>query len=380
MKHLKTGLLVMMSLFIVIATTILSCSKSDNPAPPVTPAPTITSFTPASASTGGTVTITGTNFTGATSVSFGGTAATSYTVVSATSITAVLGTGATGTVKVATAGGAATKDGFTFTAPQIDGYDNSNQVGKDSLQAHWSFDVDNREDISTKVPEKAVGASSLDAGVIGKGLKLTAGYLVFPVIPNLSSADALPNFTVSLWVNSPNSSASMSSFFQMTGEVFPDIWGQIQLAANTHWGKGGDTLALDGRLIQINGTGVHDDGFWDPTPGTFIGANKWSLLSITYDGPSHTLKYYGDGLLIDTRVTTVVVDPETFILQQPSRVLVGTFAYKEDGFANSYTALGSGHDWAGHGISASLDDIRVFNASLSDTQIKALYDLGKAGR
>ena len=38
---------------------------------------------------GGTsVTITGTNFTGATAVTFGGTAATSVTVVSATSITA----------------------------------------------------------------------------------------------------------------------------------------------------------------------------------------------------------------------------------------------------------------------------------------------------
>ena len=36
--------------------------------------------------------------------------------------------------------------------------------------------------------------------------------------------------------------------------------------------------------------------------------------------------------------------------------------------------------WAGHGISASIDDIRMFNAALSASQIKALYDLGKAGR
>lgn len=81
------------------------------------PSPTITSFTPLSAATGTTVTITGTNFTGATTVSFGGTAAQSFTVVNATTITAVVGTGASGNVSVTTPGGTATSNGFTFVAP-----------------------------------------------------------------------------------------------------------------------------------------------------------------------------------------------------------------------------------------------------------------------
>jgi|GEM_PF-4688981 hypothetical protein len=80
------------------------------------PAPTITSFTPTSATTGNTVTITGTNFTGATAVSFGGVAATSFTVVNSTTITAVVALGASGSVSV-TRGGVGTLAGFTFTAP-----------------------------------------------------------------------------------------------------------------------------------------------------------------------------------------------------------------------------------------------------------------------
>ena len=78
------------------------------------PPPTVTAFTPTSGGTGTSITITGTNFTGATAVSFGGVAATSFTVNSATSITAVVGSGVSGNVSVTTPGGTATLPGFIF--------------------------------------------------------------------------------------------------------------------------------------------------------------------------------------------------------------------------------------------------------------------------
>lgn len=81
------------------------------------PAPVISSFTPTSGANGATITLTGTNFTGATAVSFGGTAAASFTVVSATQIDAVVAAGASGTVSVTTPGGTGTRVGFTFIAP-----------------------------------------------------------------------------------------------------------------------------------------------------------------------------------------------------------------------------------------------------------------------
>ena len=82
----------------------------------VVAAPTITSFTPSSAIGGATVNITGTGFTGATSVKFGGTAASSFNVVNATTITAIVANGSTGDVSVTTAAGTATKAGFVFVA------------------------------------------------------------------------------------------------------------------------------------------------------------------------------------------------------------------------------------------------------------------------
>jgi formylglycine-generating enzyme required for sulfatase activity len=85
----------------------------------VAPAPTVSSVSPTSGSTlGGTaITITGTNLTGASSVTVGGVAATSVVVVSPTRITAVTPAGTAGakTVAVTTAGGTATvTNGFTY--------------------------------------------------------------------------------------------------------------------------------------------------------------------------------------------------------------------------------------------------------------------------
>jgi IPT/TIG domain/IPTL-CTERM motif len=64
--------------------------------------PAVTSVTPSTGppAGGNTVTITGTDFTGATSVTFGGVAATSFTVVNDTTITSVVPSGSTGAVSV----------------------------------------------------------------------------------------------------------------------------------------------------------------------------------------------------------------------------------------------------------------------------------------
>ncbi|TDE45908.1 T9SS type A sorting domain-containing protein [Flavobacterium rhamnosiphilum] len=79
-----------------------------NISPP--PPPTITSLDATSGCLGSSITITGTNFTGATAanVKIGGTAVTSITSNSGTVIVAIIGTGTTGTVSVTTADGTAT--------------------------------------------------------------------------------------------------------------------------------------------------------------------------------------------------------------------------------------------------------------------------------
>jgi len=86
---------------------------------PAAQAPTVTIFTPTSGPVGTSVTLTGTNFTGATAVAFNGTAAMAFTVGSATQITVTVPAGATtGTIAVTTpAGTGASAANFTVGVP-----------------------------------------------------------------------------------------------------------------------------------------------------------------------------------------------------------------------------------------------------------------------
>jgi len=84
----------------------------------IPPPPAITGSSPASGGPGTVVTITGTGFTGARSVSFGGVSATSFTVVSPTTITATIGNGNTGNIVVTTPLGSSSNAWMVFVAPK----------------------------------------------------------------------------------------------------------------------------------------------------------------------------------------------------------------------------------------------------------------------
>ncbi len=157
-------------------------------------APTVTSITPSSGPTvGGTsVTIAGTNLTGASAVSFGGTAATTFTVDNANQITATAPAHAAGAVDVTvtTAGGTSATnlgDAFTYVAaptvtsvtpssgPTTGGTSvtiaGTNLTGASAVSfggtAATTFTVDNANQITATAPAHAAGAVDVTVTTIG---------------------------------------------------------------------------------------------------------------------------------------------------------------------------------------------------------------------
>jgi len=102
-----------------IAVTTAGGTATSSTSFTVTDRPTISSFNPASGVAGTSVAITGTNFTGATSVKFNSSPAASFTVNSGTQITATVGNGTTtGKITVTTpTGSALSASNFIVNAP-----------------------------------------------------------------------------------------------------------------------------------------------------------------------------------------------------------------------------------------------------------------------
>ncbi len=100
----------------------------------------MTSFTPVTGAAGTVVTINGSHFTGATSVSFGGTPASAYTVVSDAVITATVGAGTSGNVVVGTPTGAAQLPGFAYiNAPAITSFSPQSAVAGTTITIQGTY-------------------------------------------------------------------------------------------------------------------------------------------------------------------------------------------------------------------------------------------------
>jgi gliding motility-associated-like protein len=170
--------------------------------------PTITSYTPTTTSAGATVTITGTNFTGATDVNFGGVDATSFTVVSATSITAVVGTGTNGLVYVTTPSGTAFSPSAIKITPTITSFTPTSGLAGTTVTITGTNFL-NAGTASVKIGGTAVAATSVIANsnstlivVTGTGASGTIA-----VTTNSGTATSSGSFT---FISAPTSLAYAS--------------------------------------------------------------------------------------------------------------------------------------------------------------------------
>ena len=179
----------------------------------VAPMPTIASVAPSSGSTlgGTTVTITGTNLTGASAATFGGTPATSVTVISAAQVrltTPAHGAGAVD-VAVTTPGGTATKTtAFTFVVPMptlasvaptsgstlggtVVTITGTNLTGASAVTfggtAAASFTVDSATQVTATTPAHAAGAVNVAVTTPGGTATRTGGFTFVALVPTITT-------------------------------------------------------------------------------------------------------------------------------------------------------------------------------------------------
>ena len=165
--------------------------------------PVITNVSPLVGNAGTVVTITGSNFTGATTVSFGGVAAAAFTVNSDGSITATVGTGASGAVTVTTPLGTCVFGHFSFGAPVVTSVSPlSGAIGSSVVLTGSNFGVNATDNIvyfgGVRAAVTAASASLLTV-TVPRG----AGYQPVSVTTNGLTAYSPQPFSVTFTVDSP---------------------------------------------------------------------------------------------------------------------------------------------------------------------------------
>jgi len=296
-----------------------------------TSATSITFFNPTSASTNTTVTIKGTSFTGATAVSFGGTSAKSFTVVNDSTITAIVGTGVSGNVTVVTPNGTANLGGFVY---------NSTLIPNNGLVAWYPF------------TSNALDSSGSNNHGTNNGATLT--------IDRFGKANSAYSFDLGQYISTNyigilgNNERSLSIWFY----VSQNSQGRMIGYGNPGSPGGGFNLFINSKhqiVLDISNSNI----IFSDTPTL----NKWHHLIVSYSGQVgktiSACKFYLDNKLL-TKVLSSY-NPGQYLSTQK---LV------------SLNFGGSLPSTTIEQFNGSLDDIRIYNRALDNTEIQALYNEG----
>ena len=266
--------------------------------------------------------------------------------------------------------------------PVPGGFTNSSQVAMSNLLAYWNFDANNNEVKSNTAPTNAVNTTS-STGIKGNGLTFNQGFILYPTISALSSANAVGSCTVSLWVKFANNGSKLTSFFALSRDVNVETsWLTIlNVASETGNHPVSDEFLYFHSWIgsyangnRNGGDNINDYGNAGVDYQRFQGANKWVQYIMRYDGASSTIDLFANNIRVSNNNFRVRNGLGALIATVPTRVVLGGFPNASTGFPNSPTE-------GFHGLyTGSMDEVRVYNKALSDQEINALYILERQGR
>lgn len=256
---------------------------------------------------------------------------------------------------------------------KIEGFDSSGQVASDNLIAYWSFNGTDAEIKTGTKPTSSVNATIIDGGVTGKALKLEDGYVYYAhQFPAFDTS--FKSFTISEWVQIQNNGSTPTNTFNLgrPGE----LWGYIDFLLETGQHPASDTnnLVVHPRFVDQNG-GIQDNlnaswlkSYKSPT----IPPGKWTHLVITYDYTSGIFQIWADGMKIGAP-DYQNRGKNHFTCAEPNEVIIG-------GWYNNIPGKEVTPDTWTTAMTGKIDEIRVYNKSLGDADIIALYKLGLAGQ
>ncbi len=236
----------------------------------------------------------------------------------------------------------------------------SNPTLEDGLVGHWTFDGPDMDWGSTTAEVKdrsgqgnsGDAASSMsasrspDAGTLGQGMHFD-GAADYVEIPYTSDFNITENITLSAWIFTESITDPSAGGRSIIDKRNADSYGlSIVEAAN-----GACPAATICASYRIDG------GWYAASTSSSNLLNTWTHVVSTYDGSTITL--YLDGVLKDTTLFSGTLDVGS------SPVCIGRDPDGTDCVSRDSTFDGT------------LDDVRIYDRTLSAAEVKRLYELGQ---
>lgn len=252
---------------------------------------------------------------------------------------------------------------------KIDGYSSSDEVYPQNLIAYWGFENTKNETLSGTAPGSSANDSYVDGGVRGKALSLAAGYVYFPTQFAKFKTDSLKSWTISTWVKILNNGSKRTMLFQLAR---PGIFtGSINFALNTQSFPASNTTTLRIQpTFSTVGGGTQDN--LNNTLSPTIGMDKWTHILLTYEFTTGVFNIWADGVKIGGFPNRGTGN-NSFKAYEPNEVIIGSNY-------NGIPGMAVNSDVTFAPMTGQIDEIRIYNRSLPDAHIKALFNLGKANK
>ena len=270
--------------------------------------------------------------------------------------------------------------------PLIGGYNNSNEVAAANLKSYFPLDGNGTESKSGTAPTSSANVSWV-TGVKGQAASFANGYLYYASAVGGALASGQP-FTVSAWIQAANTFVAGGNppannhpyqYFQMArpNQLFGDInllyeAGQFKTTSDTMTFK---SLYSDAGGLQdnINNYGVAGT---DYKVVKKAGTSQWVHVVSTYNpaggtGAQSVWRIYADSALVSNK--NFEVRGTNSFVYTPHEIIIGGW------YNNIHGKTVSADTWT-TGFTGLIDEVRVYNKLLTDAEIIALYQLGKAGR
>lgn len=270
--------------------------------------------------------------------------------------------------------------------PPIGGYNSASEVAASSLKAYWPLNGDGKESISNTAPTTTV-STTYETGIKGQAASFNSGYMAYPSIAALNTTSG--SVSISCWAYLSNNKANptavstTSPIFSLTrtGEAF----GNLNLMAETHGLVTSDSIQMKGvfRIKKTDGTEFGGDAVnmikqesWMDNAHTWSAnkiGGKWAHVVYIFDGPTATNKIYVNGVKISNSAWEVRNGGAAFPLNHftPTRPVIG---------ALETVVNGTNTDGWNAALKGKVDELRIYDKTLTTAEIGALYELEKAGR